>query len=147
MRATTWQNQQNECAPSEDSGTSAQSDQSLLCAQWVAKDRSFHDADSEDSDQTGRMRRLIWVFAGRTAALLVLSCRGSYEPAREIMALFVLRKLILQTCMRSYAVWLDVWFWSDPSSTSIVHVSEQRRLWRDCAGAQARLSLRWSPMW
>ena len=23
-------------------------------------------ADSEDSDQTGRMRRLIWVFAGRT---------------------------------------------------------------------------------
>ena len=35
-------------------------------------------ADSEDSDQTGRMSRLIWVFAGRTAILLVLSCRGSY---------------------------------------------------------------------
>ena len=27
-------------------------------------------------------------------------------------------------------------FWSDPSSTSIVHVCEQRRLWRDCANAQ-----------
>ena len=25
----------------------------------------FH-ADNEDSDQTGRMHRLIWVFAGRT---------------------------------------------------------------------------------
>ena len=38
-------------------------------------------------------------------------------------------------------------FWSDPSSTSIFHVCEQRRLWRDCANAQARLSLRCSPMW
>ena len=37
-----------------------------LCAQWVAKDRSFLHTDSEDSDQTGRMPRLIWVFAGRT---------------------------------------------------------------------------------
>ena len=37
-------------------------------------------------------------------------------------------------------------FWSDPSSTSIVHVCEQRRLWRDCADAQARLSLRWATM-
>ena len=37
-----------------------------------------HWAHSEDSDQTGRMPRLIWVFAGRTLTLLVLSCRGSY---------------------------------------------------------------------
>ena len=36
-------------------------------------------------------------------------------------------------------------FWSDPSSTSILHVCEQRRLWRDCTDTQARLSLRWSP--
>ena len=56
---------------------SAQSDQVFACAQWVAKDPSFLHADSEDSDQTGRMPRLIWVFAGRTAILLVLSCRGS----------------------------------------------------------------------
>ena len=28
------------------------------------------------SDQTGRMPRLIWVFAGRTLTLLVLSCRS-----------------------------------------------------------------------
>ena len=51
---------------------SAQSDQeSSLCAQWVAKDPSFRHVDSEDSDQTGRMPRLIWVFAERTAVLLV----------------------------------------------------------------------------
>ena len=40
--------------------------ESSLCAQWVAKDPSFLHADSEDSDQTGRMSRLIWFFAGRT---------------------------------------------------------------------------------
>ena len=51
--------------------------ESSLCAQWEAKNPSFLHADSEDSDQTGWMPRLIWVFAGRTAILLVLSCRGS----------------------------------------------------------------------
>ena len=47
--------------------------ESSLSAQWVAKDPSFLQADSEDSDQTGRMPRLIWVFAGCTFILLVLS--------------------------------------------------------------------------
>ena len=70
-------------APSGDSSTwaSAQSDQSLaktqismgirpvwsessLCAQRVAKDPRLLRADIEDSDQTGRMHSLIWVFAG-----------------------------------------------------------------------------------
>ena len=62
--AVTWQNQQNECAPSEDwrrrsALASAQSDQSSLCTQWLAKDPSFLHVDSKDSDQTGRMPRLI----------------------------------------------------------------------------------------
>ena len=38
-----------------------------------------HWAHSEDSDQTGRMPRLIWVFAVRTLILLVLSCRSSND--------------------------------------------------------------------
>ena len=38
---------------------SAQSVQSSLCAQWVAKDPSFLYVDSKDSDQTGLMPRLI----------------------------------------------------------------------------------------
>ena len=33
------------------------------------------------------------------------------------------------------------------SSTSILNVSEQRRLWRDCTDAQACLSLCWLPVW
>ena len=36
------------------------------------------------------------------------------EPAHEIMALIVLRNLILQTCMRSHPVGLDVWFLDGP---------------------------------
>ena len=38
----------------------------IRCAQWVAEDAMFLHADSEDSDQTGRTPRLIWVFDGRT---------------------------------------------------------------------------------
>ena len=43
--------------------------------------------------------------------------KWSNEPCHEIMVLFVLRKLILQTRMTSD-------FRSDPSSTSILHVCE-----------------------
>ena len=38
-----------------------------------------HWMNGDDSDQTGRMPWLIWVFAGRTVTLLVLSCRGSFS--------------------------------------------------------------------
>ena len=93
--ATTWQNQQNECVPSEDSdqpghppvypaktqislGIHPVWSESSLYSQWVAKGPMFLHADSKDSDQTGRMPRLIWIFAGCTLILLVLSCRGSY---------------------------------------------------------------------
>ena len=70
--ATSWQNQQNDCVPNEDRSAwaSAQSDQSSLCAQWVATRTSLLHADSEDSDQTGWMPRLIWVFAGCTCHLV-----------------------------------------------------------------------------
>ena len=58
---------------------SAQSDQSLRWALNGSKDPSFLHADSEDSDQIGRMPRLIRVFAGRTFIFLVLPCRGSLQ--------------------------------------------------------------------
>ena len=45
---------------------STQSDQSWLCAQQVAKDPPFLHSDSEESDQTGWMPRLIWVYPGCT---------------------------------------------------------------------------------
>ena len=52
-------------APSEDSDQPGHPESSL-CAQWVTKDPSFLHVDSEDSDPTGQMPRLIWVFAGCT---------------------------------------------------------------------------------
>ena len=71
--------------------------ESSLCAQWVAKDPSFLHADSEDSDQTGRMPRLIWVFAGCTLILLFLSCHGSCIQNKKIVAVMVCEKLLRWT--------------------------------------------------
>ena len=53
-----------------------------------------HWAHSEDSDQTGRMPRLIWFFAGRSVILLVLSWGGSHSlvHCRNGFAEVLLRK-------------------------------------------------------
>ena len=51
--------------------------ESSLGAFWIAKDAKFLYADNEDYDQTARMRRLIWVFVGRTCknvCFLMLKC-------------------------------------------------------------------------
>ena len=79
--------------------------ESSLCAQWVAKDRSFLHADSEDSDQTGRMRWLIWVFAGRTLILLVLSCRGSDTIWSKSRNILWRKRAWIPTC---FAVWIKI---------------------------------------
>ena len=68
-----------------------------------------HWVHSEDSDQTGWMPRLIWVLAGCTVILLVLSRGGSimlkpHRPNFRIMAAPVaewLRPLIFSTLNRS----------------------------------------------
>ena len=73
--------------------------ESSLCAQWIAKDQSFLHADSEDSDQTGRMPRLIWVFAGRTVILLVLSWGGSNWFPGCFPRQNIFKKPILRTCL------------------------------------------------
>ena len=49
-----------------------------MCTQWVAKDRSVLHADSEDSDQTWRMPRLICVFDGRTCHFVGFVVRWPY---------------------------------------------------------------------
>ena len=51
--------------------------ESLLFAWRKLGSLATHWVHSEDSDQTGQMPRLIWVFAGRTVILLVLSWGGS----------------------------------------------------------------------
>ena len=130
------------CAPSEDS------DQ----PQWVVKDPRFLHSDREDSDQTGQMPRLIRVFAGCTGhfvafVMLQLICRSlsnkekKNEPAHEIMALFIPSNMHAQPSSGARCLI----FLSDPLSTSILHVRTSKALAR-LRNAQARLSLRWSPM-
>ena len=56
--------------------------ESSLSARRKTGSLAIDRAHSEDSVQTGRMPRLILVFAGRTLILLVLSCRGFYNLLR-----------------------------------------------------------------
>ena len=51
--------------------------ESSLCAHWVAKDPMFLHANSEDSDQTGRMPGWSESSLGTQVILLVLSCASS----------------------------------------------------------------------
>ena len=74
----TWQNKQNECAPSKDSDQPGHPP-SLIRVFAVQSIGSWGPKVSScrQPDQTGRMPRLIWVFAGRTLTLFVLSCCSS----------------------------------------------------------------------
>ena len=97
--AATWQNQQNECAPSEDSdqprhppslislGIRPVWSESSLSAWRKLGSLATQKAHIKASVQTGRMPKLIWVFAGRTLTLLVLSCRGSNYRGPELRCL------------------------------------------------------------
>ena len=64
--------------------------ESSLCAQWVAKDPRLLHADSEDSDQTGRMPRLICVFVGRTCHFVgfvmqwLILCEGTKKALARL---------------------------------------------------------------
>ena len=95
-----------------------------LCIQWVAKDPRFLHADSEDSDQTGQMPRLIWVFAGRTATLLGLSWGSLF------MAFTVKVKKALDsqnTCCNHPKIW-TVWFVYKRCRGNAVKTQEQSDL-------------------
>ena len=87
--ATTWQTQQNECAPSE------------------ASDQPGHPPNLIRVFAVCSMPRLIWIFAGRTFILLVLSCRGSFY-----FALFVL--------LYGLSLWLDICLDSHEQNTKII---------------------------
>ena len=50
-------------------------------------DPIFRHADSEDSDQTRRMPRLIWVFTGRTGHFVPKPTKWSFRPAKTQISL------------------------------------------------------------
>ena len=83
--------------------------ESSLCAHWVAKDPSFLHVDSEDSDQTGGMARLIWVFAGLTDlvgfVMRQLKCQPRLSPLVHIHTCPYTSKI----CLISVRTWYIAW--------------------------------------
>ena len=102
-----------------------------------------HWAHSEDSDQTRRMPRLFWVFAGRTATLLVLSCRGSYGNTVSTLRSKRYGNLIFSYWSESLNQ-LSEPIWTASSEFGTYRLCEQRRFRRACASAQSRQNLRCS---
>ena len=76
-----------------------------LCTQWVVKDPGFLHVDSEDSDQSGQMPRLIWGFTGRTCHFVG----------------FVMRRLISFFC----SIYVELFVWEKSYKTTIMILSFQ----------------------
>ena len=132
-----------------------------------------HWVHSEDSDQTGQMPRLIWVFAGCTVSLLVLSWGGwiicldwSYSKlkTRDLMH-FVFQNVSTKV----YLIWAPAWqhhenalctqislgicpvWWESSLSawrnlTSVPSCWAHSKDWSDCADVQADQCLQWAHM-
>ena len=88
---------------------SAQSDQSLLSAQRVAKDPSFHHADSEDWRLGGCLG---WSESslGLQVILLVLSCTGSNGLARMFMFSPTCRTITIHDTHPSHLILVNLVF-------------------------------------
>ena len=61
---------------------------SSLCAHWVTKDQMFLYADSEDSDQTGRMPRLFWVFSGHKVIFWFCYVAAQFQNEKPALKTF-----------------------------------------------------------
>ena len=90
-----------------------------LCALWLAKHPKFLQVDSEDFDLTGRMPRLIWVFAGSTGNLVgfvvgwlfhleSLNIEQWNQVLPNFLALLLLR--LTGTAISSCGTFSDSWF-------------------------------------
>ena len=82
---------------------------------------------------TSRGASLCW-----PSACVSTFCGFTFEPSHEMMALFVLRKLILQTRMQSHPVGLDTWFLVGPFvcfHTLCVRTAKALARLRGCTGS------------
>ena len=138
-------------APSEDPVWS----ESSLWAQWVIKGPSFLHADSEDSDQTGRMPFCWFCYEAAQIARFSKKKIGLSSPVSEDTTESQHDKTNKIICAQSedsdqpgrptslirvFAVRIKKrWVISYP-------LSARRRLWSDLVDAQADLSLRWAHM-
>ena len=91
---------------------------------------AIHWMHSKDSDQTGRMPRLIWVFSGCTVILLVLSWGSSYNQSLSVMCkldhiLFILIFIELKglrMCLHVLWNWAPVDLYNAQMTISISHI-------------------------
>ena len=108
---------------------SVQSNQSSVSAWRKLGSLVTHWAHSEDSDQTERMPRLIWVLAGRTLILLVLSCRGS--PVEDSEAAWH------DTTNFTMYEWIRcVYYFSPVTRKPVFEVPDQVRLKSACSATE-----------
>ena len=115
------------------------------CTQWVAEDPRFLHVDSKDSDQTGRMPRLIRVFAGAHAILLVLLW-GGYFCLFSLVMSHIMRKCGVQVRLRPACSATDgskcLWNFRYSNEMYIIYRQwKPKELTRLCECAQAGLRI------
>ena len=105
MTAAARENQQyGQCAQRRRRSVwpSVQSDQSSLCAQWVANDQYFF-MRTATTDQAGRMPSLVWVFPGCTGdfvSFVLLRCIWLANSLKKSSLLVIMLPLIIVCCYR-----------------------------------------------
>ena len=142
---------------------SAQSDQSSLSVWRKLGSLATHWAHREDSDQTGRT--VILLVSSWGGSNLIVTCSWSQinnltgQPHRTIILDCTCDQMspVRRICVFEHSVMTNFncacpaiqrgqgsGFLCEASSWFTACMSEQRRFWRDCADAQARLNLRCS---
>ena len=107
-----------------------------LCAQWVAKDLSFLHADSEDSDQTGRMPRLVWVFGGRIGHFVGFVMRRLIWAGAKKKSMLGIRSVCSKFSLCAFCV------------AKYQHLFQADSIdWTDWVDTQADLKLHWEHLW
>ena len=98
----------------------------------------IHWVHSEDSDQTGQMPRLIWVFAGRTVILLVLSWGGSVYEGIPLEMQIPWKSWVFRhpkICCNYSRIW-NMWSYGrvrSPKDLRCRWNGKQCRPWSDCS--------------
>ena len=107
-------------------------------------------ASSESSGETARMRRLAWTFAARIGDKYQIHLTQSnfwYLHLSPVKRICVFEHSVMTNfncACPAIQRGQGSGFLSEGSSWFTACMSEQRRFWRDCADAQARLNLRCS---
>ena len=127
MKPTKWHAQRRLRSP----WASTQTDQSLLCALWIAKDPNFLQADSEDwSDWPGTQTDLSLCWVHMSFCSFCLVGAQCIEPTSNYQLLYLTQhfvaKLVSSKCLRAQPegfqslIWLSVWHLSTLKTIHVI---------------------------